>query len=154
MSDYGSPDTYNYTISSAGGNKIFIESNMGCANSVEDEGKEKNATGVNNTLSITSSCSEGGVDISHFSNNDKLLGVGGFGVVRLVVKNTGLDKDTSYALKSLSKSAVIKRPSGYGAVSNNCSISNSSVWSLLIIITIGFDRAKCTCSVEWPPIRM
>lgn len=57
------------------------------------------------------------LDRSYFSESKQLLGIGGFGVVRLVEKKYGQDKNKMYALKSLSKYAVLKRQSGVSSVS-------------------------------------
>ena len=56
------------------------------------------------------------VDIHSFSTPKKLLGLGGFGCVRAVKKLTGRDRNTNYALKSLSKHAVLQRSSGVSSV--------------------------------------
>ena len=56
------------------------------------------------------------VDIHSFSSPRKLLGLGGFGCVRAVKKLTGRDRNTNYALKSLSKHAVLQRSSGVSSV--------------------------------------
>jgi hypothetical protein len=56
------------------------------------------------------------VDLSHFSAPKEILGIGGFGIVRRVVKNTCSDAGVSYALKSISKQTVLSLPSGTRAV--------------------------------------
>lgn len=97
---------------------------MGCNNSTEstaiqqphaqsictrDETVTKTITSVNHN--------EAEVDISHFSKGQDALGVGGFGLVRKVTKLTGADKGIDYAMKSMSKDAILKRSSGAMAVS-------------------------------------
>ena len=55
------------------------------------------------------------IDVSHFwykTKGGRTLGLGGFGIVRRVVKQTGSDKGTEYAMKSMSKAAILKRSSG------------------------------------------
>lgn len=57
------------------------------------------------------------IDLSHFlyipkSRAGRTLGLGGFGIVRRVVKQTGDDKGSEYAMKSMSKAAILKRSSG------------------------------------------
>ena len=56
------------------------------------------------------------LDRSYFSVSKQLLGVGGFGIVRLVEKIHGPDCGASYALKSLSKHAVLRRQSGLSSI--------------------------------------
>jgi hypothetical protein len=43
--------------------------------------------------------------------------IGGFGIVRTAVKRTGRDKGRSFAVKTISKSAVLLRNSGLSTVS-------------------------------------
>jgi hypothetical protein len=57
------------------------------------------------------------IDISHFSKANIVLGIGGFGMVRLARKLTGDDKGKEYAMKSMSKEAILQRTSGLSAVS-------------------------------------
>lgn len=45
-----------------------------------------------------------------------VIGVGGFGIVRCVQKRTGADRGVMYALKSMSKEAILTRTSGPAAV--------------------------------------
>lgn len=57
------------------------------------------------------------IDLSHFlyipkSRAGRTIGLGGFGIVRRVVKQTGDDKGSEYAMKSMSKAAILKRTSG------------------------------------------
>lgn len=59
---------------------------------------------------------ESEVDLSHFSQPKEILGIGGFGIVRRVVKTTGSDNGKSYAMKCISKQTVLSRPSGARAV--------------------------------------
>jgi serine/threonine protein kinase len=70
---------------------------------------------IDHTIS-TSTINECEVDRSHFSQSKQLLGFGGFGIVRLVEKTTGNDRGKLYALKSMSKIAILKRPSGVAGV--------------------------------------
>jgi serine/threonine protein kinase len=56
------------------------------------------------------------IDPSHFLETTKVLGLGGFGMVRATVKLTGADKNIVYALKSLSKHTILQRASGLAAV--------------------------------------
>lgn len=56
------------------------------------------------------------IDISHFHVTEEILGLGGFGMVRLVSKLTGKDKGKEFALKSMSKDAVLKRSSGPSSI--------------------------------------
>ncbi len=45
-----------------------------------------------------------------------ILGVGGFGLVTSVIKQNGPDSGNTYAMKSMSKSALLKRTSGLSSV--------------------------------------
>lgn len=56
------------------------------------------------------------VDLSHFSTAKEILGTGGFGIVRRIVKLTGQDASRAYAMKTLSKATILSRPSGTAAV--------------------------------------
>jgi serine/threonine protein kinase len=58
---------------------------------------------------------ENEIDLSNFSSPQNILGIGGFGMVRLLTKLSGSDKNQSYALKSLSKFAILQRSSGINA---------------------------------------
>lgn len=70
------------------------------------------------TRTITSfNYNEAEVDITHFSKGNEALGLGGFGIVRRAKKLSGKDKGTEYAMKSMSKDAIIRRTSGPSAVS-------------------------------------
>lgn len=74
------------------------------------------------TKSLTSfNYNELEVDITHFSRGNDALGLGGFGMVRLVKKLSGPDRGTEYAMKSMSKSAILKRSSGPAAVNTELS---------------------------------
>ena len=86
--------------------------------------------------SITSS-GDYDVDLSSFSPPRRVLGIGGFGMVRAVTKITGADKNTAYALKSLSKGAVLQRSSGIAAV-----LSELKALALLV-------DAKFICNVHY-----
>lgn len=55
------------------------------------------------------------VDITHF-NLHHLLGGGGFGIVQHAVKITGHDQNKCYAIKSTSKSSVLKRKTGLQSI--------------------------------------
>ena len=76
---------------------------------------KKLADTVPNLTSITN-LNELEIDVSHFFFTDKIIGLGGFGLIREVVKQSGSDRGTVYALKSLSKASVIKRSTGPSAV--------------------------------------
>ena len=67
------------------------------------------------TYSLTT-WNEAEIDRTHFTTSSQLLGVGGFGIVRLVQKISGQNKGETYALKSLSKAAVLQRPSGISSI--------------------------------------
>ena len=86
--------------------------------------------------SITSS-GDYDVDLSSFSPPRRVLGIGGFGMVRAVTKINGVDKNTAYALKSLSKGAVLQRSSGIAAV-----LSELKALALLV-------DAKFICNVHY-----
>ena len=77
------------------------------------------------------------IDLSSFSAPKRILGIGGFGMVRAVTKIGGADKNTAYALKSLSKSAVLQRSSGTTAV-----LSELKALALLV-------DAKFICNVHY-----
>ncbi len=89
---------------------------MGCKTSILAHKRERNSylnylDEKKKTLSLTT-WNELEIDYSHFSNSKELLGIGGFGVVKLVEKLSGPDKGKLYALKSLSKSAILQRSNG------------------------------------------
>ena len=113
---------------------------MGCAESKECtvflcwEGIAKGKEAFH-SRSITTSEYE--IDLSSFSPPKRILGIGGFGMVRAVTKMTGSDKNTTYALKSLSKSAVLQRSSGTAAV-----LSELKALALLV-------DAKFICNVHY-----
>eukprot|EP01035_Chromulina_nebulosa_P019054 gene19054-24876_t len=71
--------------------------------------------------------------MSHFKLCDKVIGLGGFGMVRVVKKITGDNSNQYYALKSLNKEAVLQRTSGPSAVM-------TELHSLALLK--GFDLAK------------
>ena len=77
------------------------------------------------------------IDLTSFSPPKRILGIGGFGMVRAVTKLTGTDRSTAYALKSLSKSAVLQRSSGTAAV-----LSELKALALLV-------DAKFVCNVHY-----
>jgi serine/threonine kinase 32 len=56
------------------------------------------------------------VDLSHFTRPNEVLGIGGFGLVRKVIKLTGKDINTEYAMKSTSKVAILARSTGLQAI--------------------------------------
>jgi hypothetical protein len=68
-------------------------------------------------LSTQNELSQNELSLNDFTFlHQKVLGFGGFGIVRLIQKSHGHDKGTSYAMKSLNKCSVLKRPSGSVAV--------------------------------------
>ena len=84
---------------------------MGCSHSKDNKSDINKTDEYLKMLDATYSnttCNEIELDRTHFSSTKMLLGIGGFGIVRLVEKITGEDQGTLYALKSLSKSAVLK----------------------------------------------
>jgi hypothetical protein len=92
---------------------------MGCANSPQyyiDANKSNKHNSVlreDATLSETTlNINEVEIDFSHFSTNQKVLGLGGFGMVRSVKKMTGKDNGVEYAMKSMSKQDILRRLSG------------------------------------------
>lgn len=92
---------------------------MGCANSNELASSHNTICWKDEevTDTITSlNYNETEVDLSHFSKGIGTLGLGGFGMVRLVKKLTGRDKNKEFAMKSMSKDAILKRSSGPNAV--------------------------------------
>lgn len=68
------------------------------------------------TTQSASSCNEDEIDLTHFKTTKRAIGVGGFGVVRVVVKVSGKDRGTYFALKSLNKATVLARHTGLFAV--------------------------------------
>ena len=94
---------------------------MGCANSTDVIRNDQKAICWKDdcvTRTLTSfNYNETEIDITHFSKGSDALGLGGFGVVRMVRKLTGKDRGTEYAMKSMSKYAILKRSSGPCAVS-------------------------------------
>jgi hypothetical protein len=89
---------------------------MGCSSS-KDSAKDKQGSTCwkddSNTRSLsTLNYNDVEVDLSHFTIDAKTLGLGGFGMVRSVKKNTGFDQGTHFAMKSMGKSAILKRSSG------------------------------------------
>ena len=98
---------------------------MGCNYSTENisldkrskarTGKPKRQETATHTLTSIN-CNEAEIDISHFSNCQEAIGIGGFGLVRKVTKISGTDKGVQYAMKSMSKEAILKRTSGPNAV--------------------------------------
>jgi Protein kinase domain len=73
----------------------------------------KNFEGSGDTLTTSQDMS---IDMSHFTFPKKVLGLGGYGCVRATKKLSGRDKGAVYALKSLSKFAVLQRSSGVVSV--------------------------------------
>lgn len=89
---------------------------MGCSSS-KDSSKEKQGSSFwkddSNTRSIsTLNYNDVEVDLTHFTIDTKTLGLGGFGMVRSVKKLSGFDQGTHFAMKSMGKSAILKRSSG------------------------------------------
>ncbi len=74
------------------------------------------------TICKTNSFNEDEVDLSHFTSSKRVIGIGGFGMVRTVVKKTGPDKGSTYALKSISKVAVLLRNSGISTVHSELNV--------------------------------
>lgn len=93
---------------------------MGCVTSNENSGVGSHMICIKDTQTSNSlptlPINEMEVDLSHFSTPKEILGIGGFGIVRRVVKSTCSDIGMSYALKSISKQTVLSRPSGTRAV--------------------------------------
>ncbi len=96
------------------GIKLFA---MGCSSS-KDSAKDNKQGSMcwkddSNTRSLsTLNYNDVEVDLTHFTIETKTLGLGGFGMVRSVKKNTGFDQGTHFAMKSMGKSAILKRSSG------------------------------------------
>lgn len=122
---------------------------MGCAfsNSIEENKKEVRSANCMSCVGTTTTCSEFEVDISHFSQSEKILGIGGFGVVKLVLKLSGSDKSQPFALKSISKSAVLKRPTGPSAVSTMASPIVNIICRLFQVLT----ELQCLALLEDHP---
>jgi hypothetical protein len=55
-------------------------------------------------------------EIAQYDPPSKILGVGGFGVVYRVRKRNGDGKDLDYAMKTMSKTAILRRSSGLASV--------------------------------------
>jgi serine/threonine protein kinase len=75
----------------------------------------KNPAGKENTVVSslpTGPINECEVDITHFCTPKEILGIGGFGIVKKVVKLTCEDAKVCYAMKSMSKATILARPSG------------------------------------------
>lgn len=93
---------------------------MGCVVSNESSSAGKHMNCIKDTqttnLTPTTPVNELEIDLSHFSSAKEILGIGGFGIVRRVVKLTCHDAGKNYALKSISKQTVLSRPSGTRAV--------------------------------------
>jgi hypothetical protein len=84
---------------------------MGCISSNE----EFNFVEVRSSMQKsckTSMPNDDEIDITHFENPNITLGYGGFGVVKLMYKITGIDAWTPYAVKTMKKTWIIRRPSG------------------------------------------
>jgi serine/threonine protein kinase len=90
-----------------------VGSSLDCREDIERSCRRTNSETVNDTIACYN---EQEIDSSHFIISKKLLGVGGFGLVRLAFKGTGDDKSRPYALKTMSKAAVLKRNSGIPAI--------------------------------------
>lgn len=94
---------------------------MGCTSSYEVPKFDDDLTtlcwtnsAVNNTEEVINSpeckCEE--VCRSQFSTESVLIGVGGFGTVRLVKKVHGIDEGKEYAIKTIHKATVLQKPTG------------------------------------------
>lgn len=58
------------------------------------------------------------VDLSHFTKPTEVLGIGGFGLVRKVVKITGNDSGVEYAMKTTTKASILARSTGLQAMTS------------------------------------
>jgi hypothetical protein len=57
------------------------------------------------------------IDSSHFDiEKDDILGIGGFGLVRVCTKVSGSNRGEKYAIKSINKSIILKRSTGVKSV--------------------------------------
>lgn len=68
------------------------------------------------SLGTSASFNEQEVDLSHFSTPHEVLGIGGFGLVRKVVKISGWDAGSIYAAKTTSKASILARSTGLQAM--------------------------------------
>lgn len=95
---------------------------MGCLSSVESQGLANPSSSkmeLSTSLSLTTGyMNEVEIDMSHFTKPKELLGVGGFGIVRRIIKLSGPDLGYIYAMKSMSKATILGRHSGTTAVMN------------------------------------
>jgi serine/threonine kinase 32 len=91
---------------------------MGCSQSSFAcwEGLAKAVKNIDATGDTFTSSQDFSIDLSHFATPKKVLGLGGYGCVRATRKLSGRDKGLAYALKSLSKFAVLQRSSGVTSV--------------------------------------
>lgn len=90
---------------------------MGCVSSSDREGSKSSLKDGPTAISLpTGPINEIEIDLTHFTAPKEILGIGGFGVVRRVIKNTCADGGSSYAMKSIAKATILARPSGAAAV--------------------------------------
>lgn len=82
-----------------------------CCQASNDETSAESSMNSHNSASNDTE-----VDLSHFSIAKEILGMGGFGMVRRIVKQTGQDHGMEYALKSMSKGMVLARSTGCTAI--------------------------------------
>lgn len=93
---------------------------MGCIQAIESRFPHcaccycKNSS--RETEQTTAQINEAQVDLSHFSTAKEILGIGGFGIVRRIVKVTCADGNVNYAMKSMAKATILSRPNGTSAV--------------------------------------
>lgn len=92
------------------------EGDGGCWQGLQTKGKNLLCGG--DTVDVMNVTTEQSmtVDLNSFSPPRRVLGLGGFGCVRATKKLAGRDRNTMYALKSLSKHAVLQRSSGVSSV--------------------------------------
>ena len=65
---------------------------------------------------LSSSNEEEAMSITQFKISEKILGIGGFGVVQIATRLCGTDRNVSYALKTLHKASVVQRHTGHVSV--------------------------------------
>ena len=92
---------------------------MGCQQSTESTHSVCCHTGNDETSaesSMNTALNDTEVDLTHFTVSKDILGIGGFGMVRRIIKNTGQDQGYEFALKSMSKGMVLGRSTGCTAI--------------------------------------
>lgn len=107
----------------------WLKSNHEILNKKKDFDGNVDMTAVNNIITsddtttnkslYSSNDMEDVNNLSHFTLHKSILGLGGFGMVRICMKvtNNGYnDRGTIYAMKSLAKASIIKRANGVRAV--------------------------------------